>query len=182
MTTTSSLTPWTKTTEHKAYKGYRSIIRKTFEMPNGKAEDFDVVDGRPFATIAAFTEEREVLIVRQYRPGPEMFNTGFPAGYIDPGESAENAARRELLEETGYECDDVVFLKRIVPAYSHVDKLCFLAIGCRKVTEPHLDENEFLESMLISLDEFKAILRDPADLAFTDIDAAYMALDRLGWI
>lgn len=176
------MTPWIKTTEHRAYKGYRSIIRKTFEMPNGKAEDFDIVDGHSFATIAAFTAEREVLLVRQFRPGPEMFNTGFPAGYIDPGESPEVAARRELLEETGYACDEVVFLKKIVSAYSHVDKICFLATGCRKITDPHLDENEFLESMLISLAEFRAILRNPADLAFTDIDAAYLALDTLGWL
>ena len=67
-------------------------------------------------------------------------------------------------------------------AYSHVDKICFLASGCRKVAVPHLDENEFLESMLISLPEFRAILRDPADLVFTDIDAAYLALDTLGWL
>ena len=91
------MTPWKKTAEHHAYKGYRSIIRKTFEMPNGNAEDFDVVDGHSFATIAAFTADREVLLVRQFRPGPEMFNTGFPAGYIDKGESPQVAVRHELL-------------------------------------------------------------------------------------
>lgn len=179
---TSSLTPWKKTDERSAYRGYRSIVRKTFEMPNGKVEDFDVVDGRPFATIAAFTASREVLIVRQYRPGPEQFHTGFPAGYIDQGESPEAAARRELLEETGYTCEKVIFLKKIMPAYSHVNKLCFLATGCEKVSAPHLDENEFLESTLISLDELRALLRDPEELAFTDVDIAYLALDTLGWL
>lgn len=177
-----SLTPWEKTGEKLAYKGYRSIIRKTFLMPNEKSEDFDVVEGSSFVTVAAFTTDQQVLLVKQYRPGPEAFNIGFPSGYIDKGETPETAARRELLEETGYACEEIVFLKKIVEAYSHVDKLCFLATGCHQIGELELDDNEFLEFGLLNLDEFKTWLRNPENETFTDIDAAYLALDKLGWM
>ncbi len=56
-----------------------------------------------YAAVVAFTEEGRILIVRQYRPAVEQYSLELPSGIIDPGEEPADTARRELLEETGYE-------------------------------------------------------------------------------
>ena len=55
-----------------------------------------------YAVVVAITEEQRVLIVRQYRPAVERETLEFPSGLVDAGETPLEAARRELLEETGY--------------------------------------------------------------------------------
>lgn len=88
-----------------------------------------------YACIVAFTEAQEVLLVRQYRPAVELYSLELPSGLIDPGETPEQAAGRELLEETGYEVPAVEVLGSM-----HVDSgrlnnrmwNCFAA-GARRV-------------------------------------------------
>lgn len=171
---------WTKKGESMVYRGYRSIVRKDFEMPNGAIEPFDIVHGASFVTIASFTTENQALLIKQFRPGPEDFAIEFPSGQIDGEETPATAAHRELLEETGFACHELRLLKRITSPYSHLHKYCFLATGCQKIAECNLEEHEYLESLQISIDELRAMLRDPQNDAFTDIDTAYLSLDALG--
>ena len=69
-----------------------------------------------------------------------------PAGYIDPGETPEEAALRELKEETGYEPTELIHLasyyqdQGISSAYNHA----FLALNCEKVSDQNLDESEYI--------------------------------------
>lgn len=56
-----------------------------------------------YIAVVAITEEHRVLAVRQYRPAVEQYTIELPAGLVDAGETPEQTARRELLEETGYE-------------------------------------------------------------------------------
>ena len=59
-----------------------------------------------YAAVVALTEEQRVLIVRQYRPAVEHDTLELPSGMVDAGETPLEAARRELLEETGYEAGE----------------------------------------------------------------------------
>ena len=63
-----------------------------------------------YAAVVAVTEDQQVLIVRQYRPAVEHDTLELPSGLVDPGETPGEAARRELLEETGYEAGEVEVL------------------------------------------------------------------------
>ena len=60
-----------------------------------------------YAAIVATTDDRRVLAVRQYRPALDRYTLELPSGIVDPGETPEAAARRELVEETGYEATDM---------------------------------------------------------------------------
>jgi 8-oxo-dGTP pyrophosphatase MutT (NUDIX family) len=60
-----------------------------------------------YAAIIAITDDQRVLAVRQYRPALERYALEFPSGILDPGESPEAAALRELREETGFEAAEL---------------------------------------------------------------------------
>ncbi|MEM6265249.1 MAG: NUDIX hydrolase [Bacteroidota bacterium] len=174
--------PWKKLAEKTVYNGYRNMVRKTFELPDGRVEDFDIIDNQHFVSVAAFTPDKEVILVNQYRPGPEQPLWSVAEGYIDPGEAPIVSAARELREETGYEAGELVFLREIRRTYEHERKIIFVATNCMKVGDLQLDENEFLEMQLMPLEEFRAFLKGPASANFESFDVVYLALDYLGWL
>ena len=63
-----------------------------------------------YVSVVALTEDGRVLIVRQHRPAVEHDTLELPSGLVDPGETPQETARRELLEETGYQADEVELL------------------------------------------------------------------------
>lgn len=73
-------------------------------------EAFERVSCGGIVAIVPVTAEGETLIIRQFRPAVNGYVIEFPAGLNDKGESLENAARRELLEETGYSAEELIFL------------------------------------------------------------------------
>ena len=68
-----------------------------------------------YVSVVALTEGQEVLLVRQYRPTVENHTLELPSGHVEEGESPAEAAQRELLEETGYEGDDLELLGCLAP-------------------------------------------------------------------
>jgi ADP-ribose pyrophosphatase len=88
-----------------------------------------------YAAILALTTNQQVLCVRQYRPAVERYTLELPSGIIDPGETPEQSARRELIEETGYEADS---LQVLGPTYPDTGRLgnqiwACVATGLRRI-------------------------------------------------
>jgi 8-oxo-dGTP pyrophosphatase MutT (NUDIX family) len=90
------------------------IVNKdvVFEL-NGRSECHSVVECADWIAICPRTEDGRFIVVQSYRPTVEARLWEFPGGAIDPGETPEQAVKRELTEETGY---GVV---RLVPLGSH---------------------------------------------------------------
>lgn len=77
------------------------------ELPDGRTvDDFLWVKTRDFAMAVAVTPDGEIVLERSYKHGPRRVALALPAGYVDAGETPDQAARRELREETGYTSDD----------------------------------------------------------------------------
>jgi ADP-ribose pyrophosphatase len=171
------MTNWKKIDEKITKVGFRKIITKKFILPNGKEADFDIVGLGKTAAVLALTSDNKVILAKQYRPGPEKELLELPGGSVDENETPLEAGKRELLEETGYTGDfeEVGFCNH--SAYSEVEKYAFIAKNCKKIQEPQLGENEFVEVTFLTLDEFKKLIRSGQ---MTDIQIAYMAMDRLG--
>lgn len=176
------MSPWKKIKETILHRGYRGITQKRFELPNGQSEDFDIVVNEVYVTIAAFTPEKEAILVRQFRPGPEQMLVSFPEGALDEEESALQAGQRELLEETGYQAGSLQVLKTFRSAYTTEKQICLLALDCRKTSTQSLDESEFIEVSTMPLAQFRRFIHEENDASFTNVDVAYLALDRMKWL
>jgi ADP-ribose pyrophosphatase len=165
---------WEKLGQQLAYGGRRRIVMRRFALPNGETSDFEVWDERDTVAVLALTPEREVVLVRQFRPGPEDVLLELPGGVIEEHQTALEAARAELLEEAGYEGELASVGTALANAYSTRTKHLFAATECRRVAAPEPDE--FTEPVLVPLPDFRDHLRSGR---LTDVDAGYRALDHL---
>jgi ADP-ribose pyrophosphatase len=73
-------------------------------------ESFERVNCKGIVAVVPITDNKEVLLIRQFRPPVNGYVIEFPAGLNDKGDTLEDAARRELLEETGYAAEKMIFL------------------------------------------------------------------------
>ena len=94
--------------------------------------------------ILPITAEGDTLLVVQPRISGVMVE--LPAGYVNQGECYEEAARRELFEETGFVPENMILLGKFYQdqGCSTAYNQTFLATGCRKISEQHLDKDEFI--------------------------------------
>lgn len=121
---------------------------------DGAFTTFEALKRRNSVNVIAITSEEKFIILDQEQPGKDRF-LGLAGGQIDPKETAEQAARRELLEETGYEAESFELWDQVRPA-SKMDwtVYTFIARGCRKVAKQHLDGGEKIRVKLMSLEDF----------------------------
>ncbi|MDC0610018.1 ADP compounds hydrolase NudE [Vibrio sp.] len=85
--------------------------------------------GRHAVMMVPITENGDILLVREYAAGTENYELGFPKGLIDPGESSEQAAVRELKEEIGFGANKLTYLKEVVLAPSYFSSRMTLFIA-----------------------------------------------------
>ncbi|MEO5927139.1 MAG: NUDIX hydrolase [Patescibacteria group bacterium] len=168
---------WTKTAETPFKAGFRRMLTRTFSLPNGTSDDFTIKNEGSTVCVLALTEQNEVILAKQFRPGPEDVLLELPGGGLKAGESAIEAAIRELLEETGYAGEIRHVTTCLDCGYSNMKRECFIATNCKKVGEQQLDDTEFIDVVLMSLPSFREHLRSGQ---LTDVEVGYLGLDKLG--
>lgn len=154
------------------------------ERPDGKiVEPYYVYEFPDWVTAVALTPDRKVILVRQYRQALGQTLLEIPGGCVDKTDvSYEAACARELLEETGYTFEHLEFLCNTSANPSTNNNLMhvYLATGCVKVTEQHLDEAEDIEVLLYSIEDVKQLLRENKLLQSMHVTALLYALEKIG--
>jgi len=142
------------------YKGaILNLRRDKVTVENGTSYR-EIIEHNGGAVLAAVTNEGKMVMVKQYRKPAERVMLEAPAGKIDPGEEAFNAAVRELKEETGYTAGKVTKLTEFYPSVGYSQEVLHLYL-CTELTagETCPDENEALDVLTVDVDElFKMIM------------------------
>ena len=146
--------PWTvlERTELFAAAPYVTIARERVRTASGAViDDFYRVELATFALCVPQLASGEIVTLWEYKHGPGRFGLGFPAGFVETGETPDLACGRELTEETGYRIGSIEALGSYVDNGNQRGSLghYFLARDCRRVTEPRADELETAEIRLL---------------------------------
>lgn len=114
-------------------------------LPNGKEMDFELIHHVGAAAVVPLTEDGEVLLLRQYRYATGGYLLEVPAGKLDPGETPETCAARELAEETGFRPAKLESLGWIwtTPGFADEKIWLYLATGL-ELTQQELEDDEVL--------------------------------------
>lgn len=124
------------------------------------SHNFFVIENPDWVNIIALTKDGDVVLINQFRHGTEEIILEIPGGMIDEGEEPETAARRELVEETGYEAAEFVYLgkSRPNPAIQNNTIYHFLAKDCVKVKETSFDEHESVVTCIVPYENVKKLI------------------------
>lgn len=153
------------------------------EMPNGNIkEEYYVLEYPTWVNMVALTEDNQVIFVKQYRHGAGQIMVELPAGVVEENENPEIAARRELLEETGYAFNQITYVCELFanPATSGNITYTYLLTGGRKVQEQDLDPSEDIEVVLMDLEEAKQFLFENKIGQALHSSALFYTLKKLG--
>ena len=134
---------------------HRVVTRKSPD--SGNSGEFDVIDCLNWVNVVALNSEGHFVMVKQYRHGSNDVTLEIPGGAIDLGEDPKQAAMRELEEETGYKCDEMILLGKVRPNPAFMTNHCytFLAKNCHLSSNQNLDHLEEIDVVIIDQTEIK---------------------------
>jgi len=147
--------------EYLYRRPWLTVRKEKVQIPSGAVNDeYYLLEYPDWINVIAITEDGRFLMEKQYRHG--LGRTGYEicAGVIEEGETPLEAAKRELLEETGYgegEWEECMQLSANASTNTNLSH-CFVAKGVKKVSGQHLDNTEDITPVLLTVDEVRELL------------------------
>ena len=127
------------------------------KMFDGSKATFEKLKRPDTVVVFAVLDDGKIILTKQEQPGKEPF-IGAAGGRVDKNEDILDAAKRELLEETGYEAEEFILWKALQP----VGKIewavyVFVARKLKRMSTQSLDAGEKIEVIMVDFDEFMQI-------------------------
>ena len=152
----------TLSSEYLIRRPWLTARRDVVKLPNGTVNDeFYVLEYPDWVNVLALTTDGQMVMIRQYRYGLGQAGFELVAGVIDEGETPEQAARRELLEETGFGGGGWQEVMTLSANPSTTNNLthCFLATGVERISTQQLEPTEDIEVHIMHPDEVLGMLQ-----------------------
>lgn len=147
--------------EYVIHNRWISVRKDHVRLPSGvEINDFYVIERPKLVHVIAITTEGDYIFERQYRYAINRTCLEICAGIVEPNENPLEAAKRELLEETGYANGEWMLIGEhaVDPSNMTEFSYSFLAKNVCKVSASHFDRTEELETVLLSEEEVKLAL------------------------
>lgn len=142
--------------EYISNRPWLTVRKEHVRLNNGnEIDEYYVIEYPNFVNVIAQTTDSKFVLIRQYRHAVSLTSLELPAGVVDKGESPLDAAKRELLEETGFGNGEWEFFMKTAPNPSSMTNFnyTFIARGVEKIREQNLEQTEELEVVTCSEDK-----------------------------
>ena len=158
------LKPWTIISSRvdKSYRVFNLRADRACSPRTNRTHDFYVLESPPWVNIIPLTPKNDVVLIHQYRLGIRDITLEIPGGLVEQADTPEEAAHRELWEETGYREETLIPLGAIHPNPAIQNNLCytFLARNALPTGHRNQDEREDIEVVLKPLAEIPRLIRE----------------------
>ncbi|HEV8284932.1 MAG TPA: NUDIX hydrolase [Chitinophagaceae bacterium] len=176
---------WKILSSEYLFKDLWFTVRKDrCETPEGKIIDpYYVYEFPTWVTALALTEDKQVIMVKQYRHAIDDVCLEIPGGCVDDSDkSFQRAIERELLEETGYSFEKFIYLGKISPNPSTNNNWMhmFLATDGKKTHDQNLDHNEHIDVELYGIDQLKTFIKENKIIQAMHVTCIMYGLEKLG--
>ncbi len=156
--------PWKLITSSRdnSYRVFSIRTDRAISPRNGIEYEFYVLESAPWVNVIPLTPDDHVIMVRQYRHGIRDFTLEIPGGLVEEDDTPEQAAWRELREETGYSAKTMVSLGFVHPNPAIQNNKCYtyLAQGAYKVGSQAQDGAEDIEVLVYPLKEIPRLIKE----------------------
>lgn len=153
----------TLSSEYIIKRPWLTARRDKLQMPNGHiCDEWYVLEYPQWVNVIAITIDGQIIMERQYRHGLKRFAWEIPAGVVEQNETPEQAAKRELLEETGFgggNWTEIMQLSANPTAMTNIN-YTFLATNVEQVSKPNQESSEDISVWLMSPNEVIDILKN----------------------
>src|SRR5574341_1445159 len=160
--TVGELKAWKKLRSHTLYQQAHVLVREdALELPDGRERAYPVLALGASVGVLPFLSNRELILVRQYRHVTQGFSWEVPGGSVAAGEPPEQAAQRELREESGYRAGHLFRLGGFWPNNAYLDEVIHIYVADNLVADPlPADQDEHLEVRAFPFGEALAMAQD----------------------
>ena len=183
--TTKKVLPQITARKQVAKSRLFAIEQIDLTFSNGVEREYERMPGagRGAVMIVPMLDQHSMLLVREYCAGTHSYELGFPKGLIDAGESAAEAANRELKAEIGYGAENLTFIQTVAMAPAFFDAQMTIFIADQLYAEKlEGDEPEALEVVSWSLADYRQLLQQPDFNEARSLAALLLVKDHLGGI